>query len=662
MTHYIPSEPEKNLPGVHFPPGETPVVRVWAPRARQMAMEIDGKKNIRLQKKGDGWWEVSCPELQHGDRYVFCINGRSRYPDPASLSQPVGVHGPSACVDLNEIRKIREVTWQGIAMRDLVIYELHVGTFTPRGTFRAIEGKLAYLKELGINAIEIMPVAAFPGNRNWGYDGVFPYAVQNGYGGPLGLARLIRACHRHGIAVILDVVYNHLGPEGNCLPAFGQYLSTWHKTPWGKSINFDGEGSEEVRRYFLQNALMWLRDFHVDGLRLDAVQAIVDESPVHFLQELSQQVRALNEASGSRHFLIGESDLNDTRYIESAEKGGYGLHAQWSDDWHHALHALLTGESRGYYSDFGQLSQMVKAFNQGFVYDGVYSPYRSKVVGTPAKGQPPERFVVYTQNHDQVGNRLKGERLGMLVDFESLKLAAGALLASPFVPMLFMGEELAADSPFLFFIDHGDPSLVERVRRGRKREFREFFGKGQPPDPAAPESFLQSRLNWDFSGSTRKNQMLAFYKKLIELRKEFIAPETGKDYQAPKTDWDFPGQQAGRNAPGHEAGRRDHIRAEATPCRKGVIFHQGKGVMPCTGQNHHPITVIMNFSGEEMVVDIRMKSAFSPEPACMPEVLVYSAHRQWGGPVDDRVVPFLETNGSLQVKTAGRSALFLRFQ
>lgn len=646
MTHHHPLAPDRYIPGVHFPPGECPIARVWAPRARKLVMEVEGKNPIRLQKKENGWWEASCAGIQAGDSFYFHINGRARYPDPASLSQPEGVHGPSECVDLEVIRKIGESDWQGIAMRDLVIYELHVGTFTPVGTFRAIQGKLAYLRDLGINAIEIMPVAAFPGRRNWGYDGVLPFAVQHSYGGPLEFARLVKACHQHGIAVILDVVYNHLGPEGNCLPAFGPYLSSRHKTPWGQAINFDGEGREGVRRYFLENALMWLRDFRVDGLRLDAVQAILDESQTHFLQELSGQVEALNLATGSRHFLIGESDLNDTRYIESADQRGYGLHAQWCDDWHHALHALLTGESRGYYSDFGQLSQMVKAFNQAFVYDSAYSPYRGKVIGTPARGQPPERFVVYTQNHDQVGNRLKGERLGRLVDFESLKLAAGALFASPFIPMLFMGEEFASDTPFLFFVDHRDPRLLERVRRGRKREFRDLFGKGHPPDPAAKESFLQSRLNWDFSGVRHKKQMLAFYKKLIKLRKEYIVAVAKKGHTAPDKS---------RDNPLSGTGSRVHTRAETTPCAKGIILqYQGESGVGQKGENHHSVTIVMNFSGEEMVVDIRL------EPACRPEVLVYSAHRQWGGPVDDRVVPFLETNGSLQVRTAGRSALFLR--
>jgi maltooligosyltrehalose trehalohydrolase len=647
MTHHHPLAPDRYIPGVHFPPAETPVARVWAPRARKLVMEVEGKNPIRLQKKEGGWWEASCPGLQSGDRYFFHINGRMRYPDPASLSQPEGVHGPSECVNLEVIRKIGEANWQGIAVRDLIIYELHVGTFTPEGTFRAAEGKLAHLKDLGITAIEIMPVAAFPGRRNWGYDGVLPFAVQHSYGGPLGFARLVKACHQQGIAVILDVVYNHLGPEGNCLPAFGPYLSSRHKTPWGQAVNFDGEGREGVRRYFLENALMWLRDFRVDGLRLDAVQAILDESQTHFLQELSGQVEALNLATGSRHFLIGESDLNDTRLISPTNQGGHGLHAQWCDDWHHALHALLTGESRGYYADFGKPSQLVKAFNQAFVYDGVYSPYRGKVIGTPARGQPPERFVVYTQNHDQVGNRLKGERLGRLVDFESLKLAAGALFASSFIPMLFMGEEFAEDTPFLFFVDHGDPSLVKRVRRGRKREFLEFFGTGHPPDPAAEETFMQSRLNWDFSGSRQKNQMLAFYKKLIELHKNLLATRTGKEYPAP--------------TPGTDS--REQAHAEESPCGKGVILLRQNGVLPQQTEGKispHPTIIVMNFSHEEMVADIRMEPGRSPAPGCMPEVLVYSAHRQWDGPVDDQVVPFLESNGSLQVKTAGRSVLILR--
>ena len=633
MSRFITADQWKVRPGVQFPPGVVPIVRIWAPRARKLVMEVEGKQRIRLEKKGNGYWVASCPGLQPGDRYLFRINGRSLFPDPASLSQPEGVHGPSAAVDLEIIRAIRDTGWKGAELQNLVIYELHVGTFSPEGTFRAIREKLGYLKDLGVNAIEIMPATSFPGRRNWGYDGVFPFAVHQGYGGPHELARLIRDCHRHGIAVILDVVYNHLGPEGNCLPAFGPYLSGKHKTPWGKAINFDGEDSEGVRHYFLENALMWLRDFHVDGLRLDAVHAIKDESPLHFLQELSREVRMLNGATGSRHFLIGETGLNDSRFTEPAEKGGHGLHAQWCDDWHHSLHALLTGENRGYYSDYGQLSQMAKAFNQGFVYDGIFSPYHGKIVGTPVKAQPAERFVVYTQNHDQVGNRMKGERLVGLADFESLKLAAGALLAGPFIPMLFMGEEFASDSPFLFFVDHGDPRLLERIRRGRMKEFRDFFGKGHPPDPAAEESFLQSRLNWDLTGSRQKQQMLAYYKKLIALRREYVLPDMGNRVQT---------------------------RAEETHCGKGIVLYPGNGTLPGRKKTHHPLQVVMNFSGEEMVADIRMGPGCMTEQIGMPEVLVYSAHRQWGGPIDDRVVPCAEANGMLQVKTAGKSVLFLR--
>lgn len=620
MIPQPPPYPQGKMPGVHFPPGGLPVARVWAPRARMLVMEVEGKNPIRLQKAGSGYWEAFCPDLQPGDRYCFRINGRSCYPDPASLSQPDGVHGLSEAVDIQTIRDIRDKDWKGIAHHNLVIYELHVGTFTPAGNFQGVRDKLGYLKDLGVNAIEVMPVASFPGKRNWGYDGVLPFAVQHSYGGPIEFAKLVRDCHRHGIAVILDVVYNHLGPEGNILPAFGPYISKRHRTPWGKAINFDGEHCEGVRNYFIENALMWLRDFHVDGLRLDAVHAIVDEGPVHFLKALSQQVRALNVATGSQHFLVGETGLNDTRYTEPEEKGGHGLQGQWCDNWHHAMHALLTGENQGYYAGFGQVWHLVKSFNEAFI-----------------KTLAPERFVVYTQNHDQVGNRLKGERLASLSDFESLKLAAGALLASPFIPMLFMGEEFAADTPFLFFVDYGDPKVVERVRRGRKREFRAFFGNISPPDPAALESFLHSRLNWDLTGSTRKKQMLAYYRKLIALRKEYIVPASGN------------GQ------PLRGAGNQDHPHAQATPCGKGIILtHQGEKGSGQSKESHHPVTVVLNFSGEEMVADVPL------EPGYMPELLVYSAHRKWGGPVSDQAVPYTESNGRLRVRTAVRSMLIMR--
>jgi len=451
---------EKRSLGINFHENASPTIKVWAPHARSLSLEVGGKSNTPLMRMQYGFWQANCPDVKPGDRYKLKINNKDQFPDPASLSQPDGVHDASEAIDLNVIRSIRDNNWKGISTHDLIIYELHAGTFTSEGTFNALTEKIGYLKELGINAIKIMPVAAFPGNRNWGYDGVFPFTVQASYGGALELAKLVKNCHENGIAVILDVVYNHLGPEGNYLNAFGPYFTGKYQTPWGKAINFDDAWSDGVRQYFLENALMWLRDFHIDGLRLDAVHAIKDFGPKHFLRELSEHVQLLNQKTGSQHFLIGECDLNDTRFINPPNKDGYGLDAQWCDEWHHALHAFLTGEKNGYYADFGKVQHLVNSFNHGYVYNGTYSNHRKKIFGTSTVGLPGEKFVVFTQNHDQVGNRMLGDRLSNMVDFETLKLAAGAMFVSPFVPMLFMGEEYAEDNPFLYFISHGDKHLV----------------------------------------------------------------------------------------------------------------------------------------------------------------------------------------------------------
>ena len=604
--------------GVNFHPDADPLVRVWAPYARKLSLEVEGKAALHLQKKDYGFWEASCPGLQAGDRYVYNINNKNRFPDPASLSQPGGVHEASECIDLQEIRKIRDLQWQGIPLQELVIYELHVGTFTPEGNFEAAAQKLDYLVELGINAIEIMPVAAFPGSRNWGYDGVFPFAVQQSYGGAKAFAELVRACHNKGIAVILDVVYNHLGPEGNYLNAYGPYFTGKYHTPWGKAVNFDDAWCDGVRNYFLENALMWLRDFHVDGLRLDAVHAIKDMSPRHFLRELSEHVAAFNEQSGSRHFLIGECDLNDTRYITPAGQGGFGLDAQWCDEWHHALHALLTGERQGYYADFGGLEHLCKSFNHAWVYNGNYSPHRKKFYGTPTTDQPGERFVVFTQNHDQVGNRMKGDRLGTMLDPESLKLAAGAMLTSPFLPMLFMGEEYAEDSPFLFFISHGDPHLLKQTRKGRKREFRDFIKNAEPPDPAAEETFEASKLKWNWHEDIGKQQMLAFYKKLISIRK-----------QEPLLT---PGNRSGTHALGVDG-------------HEGLLLYR-KG-------NDETLVAVMNFAEKAIVVPLENLSHKKPS------LLLYSAHALWGGPVNNDATPLIADGDGLSVKAERRSiALF----
>ncbi len=608
----------RNL-GVNFHPGRLPTIRVWAPWARTLVMEVTGKGRIPLQELPNGYWHAACPGLKPGDRYLLNINGQNSYPDPASLSQPVGVHEVSECADLYEVRKIRDTSWRGTSIRDLIIYELHVGTFTPEGTFKAMRKKLDYLEELGINAIEIMPVAAFPGTRNWGYDGVFPFAVQESYGGAIEFARLIKACHQKGMAVILDVVYNHLGPEGNYLNAYGPFLTGKYQTPWGKAINFDDAWCDGVRHYFLENALMWLRDFHVDGLRLDAVHAIKDMGPKHILRELSEQVQMLNRQTGAKHFLIGECDLNDTRFINALDQDGYGLDAQWCDDWHHALHALMTGERQGYYSDFGSLSHLTRAFNHAYVYPGHYSSCRKRFFAPPAKGQPGQRFVVFTQNHDQVGNRTKGDRLSTMLDPESLKLAAGAMLASPFVPMLFMGEEYAEESPFLYFVSHGDEKLLDKISKGRKHEFPALTKQGEPPDPASEESFERSRLRWDWPRNESKKQMLAFYKRLIALRK-------GERLLKP--------------------GKRDNIQAFEDAGKKAIILSRKAG--------RESLVAVMNFAEEPVTVDMPDLQASGAE------LLVYSAHRQWGGNVGNNTNPLIKKGQHLAAKTERRSFIIFR--
>ncbi len=395
-----------------------------------------------------------------------------------------------------------------------------MGTFTPEGTFDAVIARLGDLEELGVTAIELMPVAQFPGNRNWGYDGVHPYAVQDSYGGPEGLKRLVNACHGRGIAVALDVVYNHLGPEGNYLGEFGPYFTDRYRTPWGRAINFDGAWCDEVRSYVIENALHWIGTYHIDALRIDAIHGIFDFGARHILAGLGEAVHAAGRALGRIVHVVPESDLNDARVIRPPEIGGHGLDAQWNDDFHHAVHTIITGECRGYYADFGSPGQLEKALREGFVYSGQYSLFRKRSHGNSSADRPPTQFVVFSQNHDQVGNRMRGERLSSLASFEALKLAAGAVILSPNIPLLFMGEEYGEDAPFLYFVSHGDPGLVEAVRRGRAEEFRAFDWEGEPPDPQSPETFRRSHLDWTKRDRGRHGTLLRFYRALIRLRKE----------------------------------------------------------------------------------------------------------------------------------------------
>lgn len=494
---------------------------VWAPLLENVSLKLvsPSERIISMKKDDKGYWKVKADGVLPGTNYFYRIEDNTDRPDPSSRFQPEGVHGPSQVIDQNEFRWDDE-KWKGIELKDFIIYELHPGTFTEGGTLKDIISRLDHLKELGINAIELMPVAQFPGSRNWGYDGAYPFAVQNSYGGPDGLKMLVNACHKNGLAVILDVVYNHLGPEGNYLGSYGPYFTDKYRTPWGQAINFDGEYSNEVRNYFIENALLWFSNYHIDALRLDAIHGITDMSAKPFLMELAERIRDFSGNKGRKFYLIAESDLNDSRVIRSRESGGYGLDAQWNDDFHHCIHTILTGEKEGYYKDFGKIGHIVKSLNQRFVYSGEYSEHRKRNHGNSARDLPAEQFIVFSQNHDQTGNRMLGDRLSGLVSFEDLKVAAGLTLLSPYIPLLFMGEEYGEDSPFLYFVDHSDHDLIEAVRKGRKKEFEAFNWKTELPDPQAVETFMRSKLDWEKREEDHHGVLLAFYKELIRLRKK----------------------------------------------------------------------------------------------------------------------------------------------
>ncbi len=495
--------------------------RVWAPRCRTLSLAVQAPcepKTIPLRRAGEGWFELEVPDLAPATRYTYILDGERQRPDPASRALPVGVHGPSEVVDTAAFAWT-DASWRGIALPDLVLYELHVGTFTPAGTFDAAIPRLAALRDLGVMAIELMPVASFPGARNWGYDGVGPYAPQQSYGGPAGLQRFVDACHRTGLAVVLDVVYNHFGPEGNYLAEFGPYYTDRYETPLGRAINYDGPDAGPVRQFVIENARYWIRDYHLDGLRLDAIHGIFDNGPVHILQELNDAVQDEAARLGRAVSLIAESDLNDRGVITPVAAGGFGLAAQWSDDFHHALHTVLTGERQGYYADFGTLDQLALAYEASFVYAGQHSSFRGRPHGTPVRDLPVERFVICAQNHDQIGNRARGERLTALLGFEALKLAAAAVLLAPYIPLLFMGEEYGEPAPFLFFTDFGDPVLQEAVRRGRRQEFEAFAWSGEVPDPQSRETFQASQLHWARQLQRPHAQLRAFYAALLALRR-----------------------------------------------------------------------------------------------------------------------------------------------
>lgn len=492
---------------------------VWAPFASKVEVEMCAprRRRIALAAGERGYHGAVAEDVPPGARYFFSLDGRVQRPDPASRFQPEGVHGPSEVTDPGGFAW-EDGAWTGIPLEQQIHYELHVGTFTPEGSFDAVIPHLDGLRELGITAIELMPVAQFPGRRNWGYDGAYPFAVQESYGGPQGLLRLVNAAHRRGLSVILDVVYSHVGPEGSFLRDFGPYFNDRCRTPWGAPLNFDGPDSDEVRRFFVESALRWLSVYHIDALRLDAVHAIVDTSACPFLAELAAAVRERETPPGGPRLLIAESDRNDARLLVSRDRGGVGLDAQWNDDFHHALHALLTGEQDGYYRDFGALAHLAQAYAEGYVYSGRYSRCRRRRHGTSSRAIDAARFVVCSQNHDQIGNRPGGERLSSLVPFESLKLAAGAVLLSPFVPLLFMGEEYGESAPFLYFVSHTDPELIAAVREGRAGEFAAAGLAGALADPQDEATFRRCRLDHGLRSRQPHRLLAEFYRELIRLR------------------------------------------------------------------------------------------------------------------------------------------------
>jgi len=496
--------------------GEAQIV-VWSPMATNVDVVIEAGKKIELNNEGSGYWKATTTDINHGTKYKIAIDGKDPVPDPASLWQPDDVHGPSAAFDLNKF-EWTDASWKNIPQEEYIIYELHTGTFTDQNNFDGIVSRLGYLLDLGINAIEIMPVGQFPGNRNWGYDGVYPFAVQHSYGGAAGLQQLVNACHENGIAVILDVIYNHVGPEGNYLPQFAPYFTGKYHTPWGKALNFDDAWCEGVREYFIENALMWLRDFHVDALRMDAVHAIKDFSPVHIIKEIRQHVDALEQKTGNSYNLIAELDLNDPVFINSYEKCGYGANAQWIDEFHHALRVAAGQKPEGYYADFNGIGHLAKSYNDAYVYDGQFSEHRKKLFGRKTDN-PGHQFVVFSQNHDQTGNRMLGERTSTLVSADMCRLMAAAVFVSPYLPMLFMGEEWAETNPFLFFISHTDKELASIVNKGRKEEFAYFNWQGEPPDPRLEKTFRESILQWNLRESEPHLSMFAYYRRLITLRK-----------------------------------------------------------------------------------------------------------------------------------------------
>ena len=506
---------------------------VWAPLVKTIAVRVNGARFCMQGPDDRGWWRARVNEAGPGSDYGFLIDEEELpYPDPRSQWQPHGVHGLSRVYDQSAF-SWNDAGFRAVPLASAIVYEMHIGTFTMEGTFDSAIEKLDALKNLGVTHLELMPVASFAGRHGWGYDGVALYSVHQPYGGPDALKRFVNAAHGKGLAVLLDVVYNHFGPSGNYTGKFGPYITELHHTPWGGAVNLEAESADEVRRFFCDNALMWMRDYHFDGLRLDAVHAYIDRSAIPFLEQLTIETKALEARLARPLVLVAESDLNDPRIVTSRDAGGFGIDAQWSDDFHHALFAALADEPLGgYYTDFGAIEQLAKAIEKTFVYDGIYSKHRRRVHGRPAAHLPQNRFFGFIQNHDQVGNRAVGERVHETIGFDRAKIAAALVLTSPFVPMLFQGEEWAASSPFQYFADHEDPTLARLVSIGRKKEFEPFgWNPDLIPDPENPETYKRSRLNWNEVNEGQHAEMLTWYRDLIALRKaspEFNEGDAGR--------------------------------------------------------------------------------------------------------------------------------------
>jgi maltooligosyltrehalose trehalohydrolase len=567
--------------------------RVWAPRCRSVDVVVEGSPPLALASGSDGMFEGTVRGLVTGARYQYRLDGERYRPDPVSRWQPEGVHGPSAVVDPRQF-VWTDQAFRGHELADLVFYELHVGAFTPAGTFEAIIPRLGALVDLGITAIELMPIAEFPGSRNWGYDGVHLYAPQSTYGGPRGLRRLVDAGHRAGLSVFLDLVYNHLGPEGNYLAEYGPYFTDRYRTPWGGAVNFDGPDAGGVRRHFVENACFWVREFHVDGIRLDAIHAIYDASPVHVLTELSETARKAAAELGRPFHVVAESHDNDRRLVLPREQGGVGLDGVWSDDFHHAVHVTLTGETGGYYADYRDPRRLPKALAEGFAFQGEPSEYFGRPRGTPSADLGGEHFVVCLQNHDQVGNRAQGDRLGTIVPFEAVKLAAALLFTAPALPLLFMGEEYGETAPFQFFTSVLDRDLAETVKRGRTEEFRRFAWQGTVPDPGEPATFVRSRLNPPLAQAPRHRELLQYYQRWLALRRTHLA-----------------------------LGSRGKERTQAE--RAGHVLTVRRA-----GPGGERVMLVANLSGERQ-----------PEPDLAGwRVLIDTADRRWAGNGDAPLAPY----------------------